>query len=105
MAQQSGDSDAGLVDINAKDVNIHAGSTAVISAAYGSAAEEKVTKVNINADNVNIESNGSGVAAVMITDTWSSTSSNGNADLSIHAANNVTINGVGNDNKKDMVSR
>ena len=102
QAQQSGDNDAGLVDINAKDVNIHAGSTAVISAAYGSAAEEKVTKVNINADNVNIESNGngSGAAAVMITDTWGSTFSNGNADLSIHADNNVTINGVGNDNKK-----
>ena len=101
QAQQSGDSDAGLVEINAKDVNIHAGSTAVISAAYGSAAEEKVTKVNINADNVNIESNGNGrgAAAVMITDTWGSTVSNGNADLSIHADNNVTINGVGNDNK------
>ena len=102
QAQQSGDNDAGLVDIKAKDVNIHAGSTAVISAAYGSAAEEKVTKVNINADNVNIESNGngSGAAAVMITDKWGDTVSNGNADLSIHAANNVTINGVGNDKKK-----
>lgn len=102
QAQQSADYDAGLVDINAKDVNIHAGSTAVISAAYGSAAEEKVTKVNINADNVNIESNGNGsyAAAVMITDTWRSTVGNGNADLFIHAANNVTINGVGNDNKE-----
>lgn len=102
QAQQSGDNDAGLVDINAKDVNIHAGSTAVISAVYGSAAEKKVTKVNINADNVNIESNGngSGAAAVMITDKWRTTVGNGNADLSIYAANNVTINGVGNDNKK-----
>ena len=61
-----------------------------------------MTKVNINADNVNIESNGngSGAAAVMITNKWGSTVGNGNADLSIHAANNVTINGVGNDNKK-----
>ena len=110
VAQQSGDNQAGNVNIKAQNVHIETNAVSVNSAAYGDQADGKVTSLKIDAgDSIYIESEvvGSGAASALqigdtytenTGDTYKEISCTGTADMTITAENDITlIGGNGND--------
>lgn len=110
VAQQSGDNQAGNVNIEAQNVHVETNAASVLSTAYGDQADGKVTSLKIDAgDSIYIKSEvvGSGAAsALQIGDTYTEKtgdtskeiSCTGTADMTITAENDITlIGGNGND--------
>lgn len=101
VAQQSGDHQAGNVNIKAQNVHIETNAVSVMSTAYGDQADGKVTSLNIDAgDSIYIKSEvaGSGAAsALQIGDKYKENSSTGTANMTITAENDITLIG-GNEN-------
>lgn len=97
VAQQSGDNQAGNVNIEAQNVHIETDAVSVMSTAYGNLADGKVTSLNINAgDSIYIKSEvaGSGAAsALQIGDKYKDNSSTGTANMTITAENDITLIG------------
>lgn len=109
VAQQSGDNQAGNVNIKAQNVHIETNAVSVNSAAYGDQADGKVTSLKIDAgDSIYIESEvvGNGAASALqigdtytenTGDTYNEISCTGTADMTITAENDITLIG-GNEN-------
>ena len=98
LAQQSGDNQAGNVNIEAQNVHIETNAASVLSAAYGDQADGKVTSLNIDAgDSIYIKSENTGdsvASALQINDTYKGESSTGIANMTITAGNDITLIGA-----------
>lgn len=98
MAQQQSNDKAGHVDINAKNVNINVdgeGVGAVTSAVFATGQyinPEETTSLNINAsDSIHINCNGTNETGVQISDYYKNIQAEGNANLTLHAGNDIEI--------------
>lgn len=103
VAQQSGDNQAGNVNIEAQNVHVETNAASVLSTAYGDQADGKVTSLKIDAgDSIYIKSENTGdslASALQINDTYKGESSTGIANMTITAGNDITLIGANESGK------